>query len=113
MEESQVRSLLLHNLKNYDVNVSEIALKILVDCIIAIKEDPEPPWREQPIWRNVDTVQHDAIEGLTLKLVGLSNRRQASGRGSDTLHTYVILHNISGWVDQICPFAKPEQSRRG
>jgi hypothetical protein len=111
MKDTDVRSMLESNLKERNLSVSDVAVKILVECILAIEQDPEPAWRDQPVLRNLDAVQRDAIFGITMKLAKLSNSREVRSREGEILHTYGILHHISRWIDQLCPFEKPVHRR--
>jgi hypothetical protein len=101
----------LHSaLSQANVEISEKASEILVTCILAIKEDPEPSWPKHAIVDDPDDAfERNAINGLTLKLAELSNPQRTRPR---RLHTYTILHHISDWVDQLCPFEKPEKNHR-
>jgi hypothetical protein len=101
----------LHSaLDQVNVEISEKATELLVTCILAIKEDPEPSWPKHAILDDPDdAVQRNAINGLTRKLAELSSSQRTASR---QLHTYAILHHISDWVDQLCPFEKPEKTHR-
>jgi hypothetical protein len=97
-------------LSQANVEISETASEILVNCILAIREDPEPSWPRHGIVDDPDDAfQRNAINGLTTKLAELSNSKRIAPR---RLHTFAILHHISDWIDQLCPFEKPDKIHR-
>ena len=118
MNETEIIGTLHSGLSQHGVEISDTASEILTKIILAIKEDPESSWRNQGAWLrdDSDAVQRDAINGLTLKLAQLSGSRSGSRPGASRrpqrLHTYAILHYISDWIDQLCPFAKPARERK-
>jgi hypothetical protein len=104
MRPQDIRAALLDRIKVYNITVSEHAVEILVICIHAIEVNPEPAWRRHPL--PTDALQQDVIAGITLNLSRLAHGRGADVPRSEPIRTFPMLHNLSSWVDRLCPFEK-------
>jgi hypothetical protein len=106
MVPQDINAALYSRLKTHNINVSEIAVHIIVTCIHAIEVDPEPAWRQRHPFPDLDALQQDIIAGITLDLSRFARSRGADVPLSEPVRTFPILHNLSIWIDRLCPFEK-------
>jgi hypothetical protein len=107
MDLQTVTARLQSEVTKYGLNVSPRAMEILAQCVFAIQDDPEPSWASPP--SNPESVQENVIPGLALKLARLVHVMTQRGipLPENRLTTFLILHNMSSWIDHLCPFEKP------
>jgi hypothetical protein len=104
-----IRGELRDHLNVYGIQVTETALNILSLSIFAIVSDTEPTWSTPAIpLPNLDDVQRHVIAGVALRLSLLARSRRGI-QLSEPIRSFPILHNISRWIDNLCPFDKPRQ----
>lgn len=106
MNYQQIEAELDRRLAASNVEVSADAKEIVIRAIGAIDTDPNPDWR-QPVSTNlINRMQEDLIAAASLKLIGMYHiiyARRSSGR---RVTTFDLLHVISKWIDELCPFEK-------
>jgi hypothetical protein len=95
--------------KARSARIPEQALQIIVGAISAIVYDPHPGWRlpsqmgpNLSMSDGLREVQQDAINKLPEFLDDVA---QKSPDGKN-INTFVLLHRMSGLLDEFCPFAK-------
>jgi hypothetical protein len=106
MNYRQIEAELDRRLVAFNVEVSTEAKEIVIRAIGAIETDPNPDWRQPVPSGLVDRMQEDLIAAASLKLIGMYQNiyaRRSSGR---RVTTFDLLHVISKWIDDLCPFEK-------
>jgi hypothetical protein len=107
LDYTRISAELDRRLRNWNVEVTPHAKDIIIQSILAIGLDQNPEWNPPITPAMIDSVQLDVIAASSLKLAGLYQRMANRMPSPRPITTFDVLHSISTWVDDLCPFEKP------
>lgn len=107
MRAPQILQLLDQRLDADGVRATDAAKALVVAAIEAIETDPNPQWTRGPT-KPVNDIQADIIPVVSYKMLVLHQRLiRTTNNQVSTISAFHVLHHLSRWTDDLCPFEKP------